>query len=209
MTAINRCRSVWISDTHLGTRSRKVDFLRDFLRHNESDYPRPVAPPEARPHQRACSPRYPACNALAGAQLRVYTLPYQQIIAMANHNQEKGIKRICNAALYSVAGIRATFQTEAAFRQELILCVIFIPLAFWVGTTAVERALLIASCLLVLVTELLNSAIEAVVDRIGAERNELSGKAKDIGSAAVFISLWTAGIIWVLIGYQRFIDLGV
>jgi diacylglycerol kinase (ATP) len=127
---------------------------------------------------------------------------------MANHNQKKGIERIYNAARYSVAGIKATFRTEAAFRQELFLCVILIPLAFWVGTTAVERALLIASCLLVLVTELLNSSIEAVVDRIGAERNELSGKAKDIGSAAVFISLCTAGIIWVLIGYERFIGTG-
>ena len=98
---------------------------------------------------------------------------------------------------------------EAAFRQELMLCVILIPLAFWVGSTAVERALLIASCLLVLITELLNSSIEAVVDRIGAERNELSGKAKDIGSAAVFISLWTAGIVWALIGYERLMNLGV
>jgi len=127
---------------------------------------------------------------------------------MANHNQKKGIERIYNAALYSLAGIRATFQTEAAFRQELMLCLVLVPLAFWVGTTAVERALLIASCLIVLITELLNSAIEAVVDRIGAERNELSGKAKDIGSAAVFISLWSAGIVWALIGYQRLSSLG-
>ena len=127
---------------------------------------------------------------------------------MANHNQKKGIRRIYNAALYSLAGIRATFRTEAAFRQELLLCLFLVPLAFWVGTTAVERALLIASCLLVLITELLNSAIEAVVDRIGAEHNELSGKAKDIGSAAVFISLWTAGIVWALIGYQRLSALG-
>lgn len=139
----------------------------------------------------------------------VYTGARKRTKDMANHNQEKGIKRVYNAALYSVAGIRATFQTEAAFRQELMLCVILIPLAFWVGSTAVERALLIASCLLVLVTELLNSSIEAVVDRIGAERNELSGKAKDIGSAAVFISLWTAGIVWALIGYERLMNLGV
>jgi diacylglycerol kinase (ATP) len=127
---------------------------------------------------------------------------------MANHNQKKGLKRIWNAALYSISGIRVTWQTEAAFRQELMLCVILIPLAFWMGTTAVERALLIASCLVVLITELLNSSIEAVVDRIGAEHNELSGKAKDIGSAAVFISLWTAGIVWALIGYDRLGNLG-
>ncbi|MGD2073990.1 MAG: diacylglycerol kinase [Gammaproteobacteria bacterium] len=122
---------------------------------------------------------------------------------MAHHNQEKGIKRLYNATLYSAAGIRAAFQTEAAFRQELLLCVILIPLAFWLGSSAVERALLIGSCLLVLITELLNSSIEAVVDRISAEHSELSGKAKDIGSAAVFISLWAAGIIWALIGYAR------
>lgn len=127
---------------------------------------------------------------------------------MANHNQSNGLKRIWKAAFYSISGIRLTLQTEAAFRQEVMLCIILVPLAFWMGTTAVERALLIASCLVVLITELLNSSIEAVVDRIGSEHNELSGKAKDIGSAAVFISLWTAGIIWVLIGYERLNHLG-
>ena len=127
---------------------------------------------------------------------------------MAHHNQTKGIKRVYNATLYSVAGIRAAYRTEAAFRQELLLCVILIPVAFWLGTSAVERALLIASCLLVLITELLNSSIEVVVDRISAEHHEMSGKAKDISSAAVFISLWTAGIIWALIGYARLSTLG-
>ena len=100
----------------------------------------------------------------------VYTGARNRTKDMANHNQEKGIKRVYNAALYSVAGIRATFQTAAAFHQELMLCVILIPLAFWVGSTAVERALLIASCLLVLIVELLNSAVEAAIDRIGEDR---------------------------------------
>jgi diacylglycerol kinase (ATP) len=127
---------------------------------------------------------------------------------MAHHNQTKGIKRVYNATLYSMAGIRAAYRTEAAFRQELLLCIILIPLAFWLGTSAVERALLVASCLLVLITELLNSSIEVVVDRISAEHNELSGKAKDISSAAVFISLWTAGIVWALIGYARLSTMG-
>jgi diacylglycerol kinase (ATP) len=122
---------------------------------------------------------------------------------MANRNQVKGFRRIYNAALYSLAGIKTTVRTEAAFRQELMLCVVLIPLAFWLGSSAVERALLIASCLLVLVVELLNSAIEAVVDRIGPEHNEISGRAKDMGSAAVFVSLWTAGLVWALIAYQR------
>jgi diacylglycerol kinase (ATP) len=122
---------------------------------------------------------------------------------MAHQNQGKGFRRIYNATLYSLAGVRAAFRSEAAFRQELILSLILVPLAFWVGTTAVERALLIGSCLLVLITELLNTSIEVVVDRISAEHHEMSGRAKDIGSAAVFVSLWSAATIWVLIGYAR------
>ena len=123
---------------------------------------------------------------------------------MANNNQG-GIRRIRNAMFYSIDGLRATWKNEAAFRQESILCAIMIPIAFWVGSTAVERAMLISTCLLVLITELLNSAIEATIDRIGEDRHRLSGRAKDMGSAAVFISLWTAGITWALIAYERFI----
>lgn len=121
---------------------------------------------------------------------------------MSNQNR-KGLKRIRNAALYSIAGIRACYRNEAAFRQEFWLCVAMIPLAFWVGTGAAERGLLIASCLLVLITEMLNSAIESAIDRIGEERNKLSGRAKDMGSAAVFISLWTCGICWALVIVER------
>jgi diacylglycerol kinase (ATP) len=121
---------------------------------------------------------------------------------MANHNQE-GLKRVWNATLYSIAGIRACYKNEAAFRQELWLCALMVPLAFWLGTDATQRALLIVSCLFVLVTEMLNSAVEAVVDRIGEERSKLSGRAKDMGSAAVFISLWSCGICWALISYER------
>jgi diacylglycerol kinase (ATP) len=123
---------------------------------------------------------------------------------MPNHNQG-GIRRFWNATRYSFHGLRATWKNEAAFRQESVLCAIMIPLAFWVGSSAVERAMLIATCLLVLVTELLNSAVEAAIDRIGEDRHRLSGRAKDMGSAAVFISLWTAAIAWGLIGYERFI----
>jgi diacylglycerol kinase (ATP) len=122
---------------------------------------------------------------------------------MANQNQT-GLKRIHNAALYSIAGIRACYSNEAAFRQESTLCLIAIPLAFWIGDTAVERAVLMATCLLVLVTELLNSAVEAAIDRIGEEPHKLSKGAKDMGSAAVFFSLWIAGITWTLIAYERF-----
>jgi len=110
-----------------------------------------------------------------------------------------GITRIINAAGYSWAGLRAAFKHEAAFRQELALCLVMIPLALWLGQTGVERALMIGSLLLVLIVELLNSAIEAVVDRFGGEQHELSGRAKDIGSAAVFIALINVAVVWALI----------
>jgi diacylglycerol kinase (ATP) len=122
---------------------------------------------------------------------------------MANHNQ-KGIGRIWRATLYSLAGIRAAWENEAAFRQEVVLCLIMAPSAFWLGGSTVERLMLIGSCLIVLITELLNSAVEAAIDRIGDDPHRLSGRAKDLGSAAVFISLWLAGITWGLIGYERF-----
>ncbi len=122
---------------------------------------------------------------------------------MANHNQ-KGIGRIWRATFYSLAGIRAAWENEAAFRQEVLLSLIMVPSAFWLGGSAVERLMLIGTCLVVLITELLNSAVEAAIDRIGDDNHELSARAKDLGSAAVFISLWLAGITWGLIGYDRF-----
>ena len=110
-----------------------------------------------------------------------------------------GFTRIIKAAGYSWAGLKAAFKHEAAFRQELALCVVMIPLGIWLGQTGVERALLIGSLLLVLIVELLNSAVEAVVDRFGGEQHELSGRAKDIGSAAVFIALLNVAIVWGLV----------
>lgn len=124
---------------------------------------------------------------------------------MANHNQTGGLLRIWKAWLYSLAGIRATWKNEAAFRQEIVLSLILVPSAFWYGTTAVERVLLIGSCLIVLVVELLNSAIETAIDRIGEDRHRLSGRAKDMGSAAVLISLLLVILTWGLIGYERFL----
>jgi diacylglycerol kinase (ATP) len=123
---------------------------------------------------------------------------------MAKFNQAGGLRRIWNAGMYSIAGIRASWNNEAAFRQELVLCLILVPAAFWLGGNAVERALLAGSCLLVLVVELLNSAIEAAIDRIGIDQHKLSGRAKDMGSAAVFISLWMAALCWGLIIHERF-----
>lgn len=112
---------------------------------------------------------------------------------------EIGIKRILNATGYSWLGLKATYRHEAAFRQELgLLCVLF-PLALWLGEGGLEYALLIGSCLLVLIVELLNSAIEAVVDRIGSEHHELSGRAKDIGSAAVFVALLNVLFVWFFV----------
>ena len=111
----------------------------------------------------------------------------------------KGFGRLYRAFFWSMSGLRATFVHEAAFRQELLLCVILVPFAFYFGKTGVEKALLLGSLLLVLIVELLNSAVEATVDRIGEDDHELSGRAKDIGSAAVFLSLVNAGVVWLLV----------
>ncbi|MCF6265144.1 MAG: diacylglycerol kinase [Desulfuromusa sp.] len=107
-----------------------------------------------------------------------------------------GIKRILLAAGYSASGFKAAFQHEAAFRQELLLSAILTPLAFWLEVEPLQRLLMVAVLFLVLIVELLNSAIEAVVDRIGSEQHELSGRAKDLGSAAVLGSLLLSAYIW-------------
>lgn len=115
-----------------------------------------------------------------------------------------GLTRLWYAAGYSVKGLRAAWYRESAFRQELALCVVTVPLGLWLGDTAVQRSLLVGCVLMVLVVELLNSAVEAAVDRIGPELNEHSGRAKDLGSAAVLVSLLTAGLIWTLVLWERF-----
>jgi diacylglycerol kinase (ATP) len=117
---------------------------------------------------------------------------------MANQNVT-GIKRILNACVFSYYGFKATWQHEAAFRQEVLLFLVTTPLGLWLGETIIEKLLLVGSMILVLLVELLNSAIEAVVDRVGLEHHELSGRAKDIGSAAVMLSLVWAGITWASI----------
>ena len=114
-----------------------------------------------------------------------------------------GIRRIIKAAAYSGAGLRAAWSKEAAFRQECVLAVILIPVALILGQTGVERSLLIGTCFLVLIVELLNSAIEAAIDRIGTEQHELSGRAKDMGSAAVLLSLILTGSVWALIAVDN------
>lgn len=113
--------------------------------------------------------------------------------------KKTGLRRIINATGYSLCGLKAAWRTEAAFRQEALLMVILLPLALLLGKNGVERALLVSVCLVVLVAELLNSAIEAVVDRIGPEHHPLAGAAKDLGSAAVFVSLVLVVMVWALV----------
>src|ERR1700743_1253637 len=111
----------------------------------------------------------------------------------------RGLTRILRAAGASWKGLLGAYREEAAFRQELGLSVLAIPLGLWLGRSGVERALLVAPMLLVLIVELLNSAVEATVDRIGLERHVLAGLAKDIGSAAVLLSFMLLGVTWLLV----------
>jgi diacylglycerol kinase (ATP) len=115
--------------------------------------------------------------------------------------QRTGWNRLWHATGYSLSGLRAAWR-EAAFRLEACLAFILLPLAFWVGRDWTQVALLAGSVLLVLIVELLNSAVEAAIDRIGLERHELSGKAQDMGSAAVLLSVVLAGGIWTAALYQ-------
>jgi len=114
-------------------------------------------------------------------------------------------RHIRNAVIYSWAGLKAAWDNELAFRTEVIVIAFIWPIGFWIGETAVQWALLIGSSLLVLITELLNSAVEKVVDRIGTEHHILSKQAKDLGSAAAGVSMLAAVMVWGLIAYERFL----
>jgi len=114
-----------------------------------------------------------------------------------------GMTRLIHATRYSLQGLAQAWRGETAFRQEVIVIALSIPAAFWLGRTAAQRALLIFSALLILIVELLNSAVEATVDRIGAERHPLSGQAKNMGSAAVLIALIAAVAVWGLVAWER------
>jgi diacylglycerol kinase (ATP) len=109
---------------------------------------------------------------------------------------KKGLRRLINALGYSRDGIAAAWRNEAAFRQEILLAAIALPLAFYLGKTGVERALMIGSIVLILIVEILNSAVEAVVDKASPEKSELAKRAKDMGSAAVLLSLINAAAVW-------------
>lgn len=110
-----------------------------------------------------------------------------------------GLVRVINAAGYSWAGLKAAFRHEDAFRQEVFLLAVLVPLALYLGDSGIERALLIGALLLVLIVELLNSAVEAAVDRISLDHHELIKRAKDMGSAAVMIALANVGVVWGLV----------
>lgn len=115
------------------------------------------------------------------------------------HKGKTGIRRLINATRYSLAGVAEAVRNEDAFRQELILVALASPIALWLGDTGIERALLLGSLFVILIVELLNSAVEATVDRISLEDHRLAKRAKDIGSAAVMLSLINAGVIWLLV----------
>ncbi len=119
--------------------------------------------------------------------------------------QRHGFSRPWKAARYTWQGLKACYREEEAFRQELLACLLLVPAAFWLGETPLQQALLLASLVLILLVELLNSAIEAVVDRFGGEQHELSGRAKDMGSAAVAAAILIAVLLWAGLAWQRFL----
>ena len=110
-----------------------------------------------------------------------------------------GINRIIKATGYSWQGLKDAYAYEEAFRQEVLLAIILIPLGLYLGETGLERALLVSAVILIMVVELLNTGIEAITDRVGTEHHELSGRAKDIGSAAVAMSFVYTAVIWILV----------
>ncbi|MFT6253835.1 MAG: diacylglycerol kinase (ATP) [Granulosicoccus sp.] len=117
----------------------------------------------------------------------------------ANNQTPNHFIRLYKALGYSAAGLRAAYQHEQAFRLETYLCFILIPLAIWLADTPIELVLMMGSWIIVMIIELFNSAIEATVDRIGAEKHELSGRAKDIGSAAVMVAVLLSLFTWLAI----------
>lgn len=119
-------------------------------------------------------------------------------MSLMNKPGKKGIARLIAATQYSIHGFKAAWHYEEAFRTELCLALLFFPACFWIGETLAHQLVLVISCFLVVIAELTNSAIEAVVDRVSAERHPLSGQAKDIGSALVFCTLILFIIIWGL-----------
>jgi diacylglycerol kinase (ATP) len=122
-----------------------------------------------------------------------------------NKPAAKGLKRLANAAIYSKQGVIATWKSEEAFRLDVWLFLILTPVAFWLGQTGLEQAVLMICLVLVILCELINSALEAIVDRISNELHPLAGMAKDIGSALVLISCALTVLVWGLIAWDHFL----
>lgn len=128
----------------------------------------------------------------------------QEVNTVTGKRRYSALGRIVRATVVSLAGLRAAWVHEAAFRQECWAAAVLVPTAFWLGRTGAERALLLGVCVLVLIVELLNSAVEAAVDRVGTDHHLLAGRAKDLGSAAVFMSLLLVLGVWGSIAWDRF-----
>jgi len=125
--------------------------------------------------------------------------------AIEEFKGKQGLTRLINALGYSRDGLASAWKHEAAFREEVLLAVVAIPLGLWLGQGGIEKALLVGSILLILIVELLNSAVEAVVDRVSGEHHELSKRAKDIGSAAVLLSLLNVAVVWGFVLWDHFL----
>lgn len=125
--------------------------------------------------------------------------PVEPVAAESPFKGKTGVVRIVHAFFNSCAGLADAFRHESAFRQEILLAAILVPAAFWLRVTPVERALLVATVLLVMIVELLNTGVEVAIDRISYERHSLSKRAKDIGSAAVLVALLLMAVVWGLV----------
>lgn len=128
------------------------------------------------------------------------TSPYENL----RQYQAAGLRRLLNATRYSMQGVRSAFRYEVAFRQETWLLLVGTPLAIWLAPSVWQAAVLIASLLLIMVVEMINSALETLVDRVSTDYNELSGRTKDMGSAAVLLTIVIAIVLWVAALWQRF-----
>lgn len=120
------------------------------------------------------------------------------------NQKDTGVRRLIKAFRYSCSGFKAAWGHEEAFRQEIILAIFVVPAGLWLGTTGTQRALLVGIYFLIPLVELLNSAIESIVDRMGPEHHVLSGRAKDLGSAAVLLIICIAIVVWAFIAWDRF-----
>ena len=118
-------------------------------------------------------------------------------------NQKKGLDRLYHATIYSWQGFKAAYKSEEAFRQEVFLCIVALPLGLYLGQGGLEKAILVGAILLIPIVELLNTGIEVLTDRVSTEKHELSGRAKDIGSAAVLLSLVNAAVVWGLVLFEN------